>query len=187
MTPRTVKNVISLRDWRKKTFTDVYVFDIDNTIFEAVGSYEKDYDLQKFVKDNTFFKNLSLKKLPLFYAISKFYGKANTLVVIQTARARKWWLPIILWLKGVKYDVLLERPISNNQSSGELKRTQLINLIMWRKIKIGNVFFIDDNKENRDEIQTLPYAITFDAEEMNKSAIEKEIALQIKRRFGKND
>jgi len=181
MTPRTVRNVITMREWRKKTFTDLYVFDIDNTIFKAVGSYEKDYDLQKFIKDNTFFNNLSLKKLPVFYAISKFFGKPNTLVVIQTARARKWWLPFYLWLRGVKYDVLLERPISNNQPSGELKKTQLVNLILWRKIKIGNVFFIDDSKENRDVIQTLSYAITFDAEEMNKSAIEKEIAQRIKR------
>jgi len=181
MTPRTVRNVITMREWRKKTFTDLYVFDIDNTIFKAVGSYEKDYDLQKFIKDNTFFNNLSLKKLPVFYAIAKFFGKPNTLVVIQTARARKWWLPFYLWLRGVKYDVLLERPISNNQPSGELKKTQLVNLILWRKIKIGNVFFIDDSKENRDVIQTLSYAITFDAEEMNKSAIEKEIAQRIKR------
>ena len=183
MTPRTVKNIITMNEWRKKTLTDVYVFDIDNTIFQAVGSFEKDYDLQKFIKDNTFFKNLFLKKLPLFYAIAKFIGKPNVLVVIQTARAKKWWLPFVLWLKGVKYDVLMQRPVSNNQSSSSLKRTQLINLILWRNIKIGNVFFIDDNKENRDQIQTLPYAITFDAEQLNKSAIEKEIAQQIKRRF----
>ena len=54
---------------------------------------------------------------------------------------------------------------------------------LFRNIKIGSVFFIDDNKENRDVIQTLSYAITFDAEQLNKSAIEKEIAEQIKRRF----
>ena len=183
MTPRTAKNIITMREWRKKTLTDIYVFDIDNTIFQAVGSYEKDYDLQKFVRDNTFFKNLFLKKLPLFYAIAKFFGKPNTLVVIQTARARKWWLGILLWLKGVKYDVLLERPISNEQTSSQLKKSQLVNLILFRNIKIGSVFFIDDNKENRDVIQTLSYAITFDAEQLNKSAIEKEIAEQIKRRF----
>jgi len=180
--PRTLRNVISLRKWREKTFTDVYIFDIDNTIFEAVGSYEKDYDLEKFIKDNTFFNNLFLKKLPVFFAIAKFFGKPNNLVVIQTARARKWWLPFYLWLRGVKYDVLLERPISNTQDSGKLKRTQIVNMILWRKIRIGNVFFIDDSKENRDEIQTLPYAITFDAEKLNKSAIEKEIALKINRR-----
>ena len=46
--PRTVKNVISLRKWREKTFTDIFVFDIDNTIFESVGTFEQDYDLDKF-------------------------------------------------------------------------------------------------------------------------------------------
>ena len=147
MTPRTAKNIITMREWKKKTLTDIYVFDIDNTIFQAVGSFEKDYDLQKFIKDNTFFKNLFLKKLPLFYAIAKFFGKPNTLVVIQTARARKWWLGILLWIKGVKYDVLLERPLSNEQTSSQLKKSQLVNLILFRNIKIGNVFFIDDNKK----------------------------------------
>jgi len=180
MTPRTIRNIITMSEWKQKTLTDVYVFDIDNTIFQAVGSFEKDYDLQKFIKDNTFLRNLFLKKLPLFYSIAKFFGKPNTLVVIQTARAKKWWLPFVLWIKGVKYDVLMQRPISNNEPSYSLKRTQLINLILWRKIKIGNVFFIDDNKQNRDEINTLAYAITFNAIELNKTAIEK--AIEIKRR-----
>ena len=181
--PRTVKNVISLRKWREKTFTDIYVFDIDNTIFESVGTFEKDYDLDKFQRDNTFFRNLFLRKLPLFYAIKNYYGKHNKLVVIQTARAKKWWLPIILFLKGVKYDILMQRPISNNQSSAKLKRTQLVNLILWRKIDIGNVFFIDDDKQNRDSIGQLQYAITYDANKLNKTAIEKEIEAKIKRRF----
>jgi len=169
--PRTVKNVVSLRNWRKKTFTDIYVFDIDNTIFESVGSYEEDYDLDKFRKDNTFFKNLSLKKLPLFFAIKNYFGKPNSLVVIQTAREYKWWLPIILWLKGVKYDFLFQRPKRNIDSASNLKRTQLVNLILWRKIDIGNVFFIDDDKQNRESVGSLPYAITFDAEKLNREAI----------------
>tara|TARA_B100000927_G_C16389713_1_gene438830 strand:+ start:281 stop:841 length:561 start_codon:yes stop_codon:yes gene_type:complete len=184
MTPRNAKNVISLKKWREKTFTDVYVFDIDNTIFESVGTYEKDYNLDKFQKDNTFFRNLFLKKLPLFYAIKNYYGKYNKLVVIQTARQKKWWLPLLLWIKGVRYDYLMQRPISNTQDSGKLKRTQLVNLILWRKIKIGNVFFIDDDKQNRDEIQTLDYALVFNAEKLNRTVIEKEIQREINSRFG---
>ena len=100
--PRTVKNVISLRKWREKTFTDIFVFDIDNTIFESVGTFETDYDLDKFQRDNTFFRNLFLRKLPLFYAIKNYYGKHNKLVVIQTARAKKWWLPILRTKKCTK-------------------------------------------------------------------------------------
>ena len=38
-----------------------------------------------------------------------------------------------------------------------------------RKIKIGNLIFFDDSKENRDQIETLDYAIVNDPVEINKS------------------
>ena len=70
MTPRTVKNVLQLRrKMQRQNLTDIYVFDIDNTILETVGTYEQDYNLDKFQRDNTFLRNLGLKKLPCFYAI----------------------------------------------------------------------------------------------------------------------
>ena len=31
----------------------LFVFDYDNTLVEAVGTYERDFDLGKFEKDNT--------------------------------------------------------------------------------------------------------------------------------------
>ena len=123
MTPRTVKNVLQLRrKMQRQNLTDIYVFDIDNTILETVGTYEQDYNLDKFQRDNTFIRNLGLKKLPCFYAISNYFDKVGkygtrNLVVIQTARSRKWWLALILWIKGVKYDVLLQRPRANNMDS----------------------------------------------------------------------
>ena len=113
MTPRTLKNVKSLRrNITKLNLTDVYVFDIDNTIFESVGTYEQDYNLDKFEMDNTFFRNLALRRLPCFYSIEKYFDKigkygTRNIVVLQTARSKKWWLPLILFLKGVKYDVLI--------------------------------------------------------------------------------
>ena len=190
MTPRTLKNIKSLeRNIKKLNLTDIYVFDIDNTIFESVGTYEQDYNLDKFEMDNTFFRNLALRRLPLFYSIGRYFDKigkygTRNIVVLQTARSKKWWLPLILFLKGVKYDVLIQRPKFNNMDSGKLKRTQLIDLIMFRRINIGNLFFIDDSKINRDEIDTLKFAITYNADELNKTAIKKSIDLAKKYKRG---
>lgn len=148
--------------------TNIIVFDIDNTIFQAIGTYEKDYNLKKFIKDNTFFRNLFTKKLPLFYSIKNYYYDKNFMVVIQTARAKKWWLPIVLFLRGVKYHYLIQRPTSNNQATGKLKKSQLVDFILRHKeIKNPFVAFVDDSKENRDEIQTLRYAHVYDADYYN--------------------
>tara|TARA_Y100001972_G_C7554327_1_gene278558 strand:- start:15 stop:593 length:579 start_codon:yes stop_codon:yes gene_type:complete len=190
MTPRTLKNIKSLeRNIKKLNLTDIYVFDIDNTIFESVGTYEQDYNLDKFEMDNTFFRNLALRRLPCFYSIERYFDKigkygTRNIVVLQTARSKKWWLPLILFLKGVRYDVLIQRPKFNNMDSGKLKRTQLIDLIMFRRINIGNLFFIDDSKINRDEIDTLKFAITYNADELNKTAIKKSIDLAKKYKRG---
>ena len=53
--------------------------------------------------------------------------------------------------------------------SGNLKKEQLKHLILFRKINIGNVFFFDDLKENRDMVEQLDYAIVHDPQEINKS------------------
>ena len=171
--PSRLSNVIKLKEWRKKTFTDIYVFDLDNTLLESIGSYEKDYDLKKFIKDNTFLKNLSLKKLPLAVLPNMIQGKNNNLVVIQTSRAIKFWLPLVLWFHGIKYDVLLERPKNNSMNSGYLKKEQIKHLILFRNLNIGNVFFFDDLKENRDSIESLPYAIVHNPIELNESITYK--------------
>tara|TARA_E500000178_G_scaffold297248_1_gene303876 strand:+ start:2975 stop:3502 length:528 start_codon:yes stop_codon:yes gene_type:complete len=148
--------------------TNIIVFDIDNTIFESVGTYEKDYDLKKFIKDNSFFRNLLTKKLPLFYAIENYYYDKNFMVIIQTARAKKWWLPLVLFLRGVKYHYLIQRPTSNNQATGKLKKSQLVDFILrHNEIKNPFIAFVDDSKENRDEIETLKFAHVYDADYYN--------------------
>lgn len=148
--------------------TDIIVFDIDDTIFESVGTFEKDYDLDKFEKDNTFFRNLFTKKLPLFDSIKEYYYDYNFLVIIQTARAKKWWLPLVLFLRGVKYHYLIQRPKSNTQATGKLKKSQLVDFVLTHKeIKNPFISFIDDSKENRDEIQTLKFANVYNAKEIN--------------------
>lgn len=163
------KKVIKIKDWYRKTYTDIYCFDLDNTLLESIGTYEKDYDLKKFIRDNTFFKNLSIKKLPLAVLPNMKKGKRGNLIVIQTSRARKFWLPFILWFHGIQYDVLLQRPKGNKMPSGNLKKEQLKHLILFKKINIGNVFFFDDLKENRDKVEQLEYAIVHDPSEINKS------------------
>ena len=163
------KKVIKIKDWYRKTYTDIYCFDLDNTLLESIGTYEKDCDLKKFIRDNTFFKNLSIKKLPLAVLPNMKKGKKGNLIVIQTSRATKFWLPFILWFHGIQYDVLLQRPKGNNMPSGNLKKEQLKHLILFKKINIGNVFFFDDLKENRDNVEQLDYAIVHDPQEINKS------------------
>jgi len=168
-TPRNANNIIKLDAWYHKKYQDIYSFDLDDTLLESVGTYEKDYDLKKFERDNTFFKNLFLKKLPLAVFNNMVYGKKNNLVVIHTSRKVKWWLEIILWWHGIKFDILIQRPKKNTMPSGQLKKEQIKHQILFRKINIGNLIFFDDSKENRDEIETLEYAIVHDPIEINKS------------------
>ena len=148
--------------------TNIIVFDIDDTIFESVGTFEKDFDLNKFEKDNTFIRNLFTKKLPLFDSIKNYYYDKNFLVIIHTARKYKWWLGLVLFLRGVKYHYLIQRPTSNRQATGKLKKSQLVDFILkHNEIKNPFVAFVDDSKENRDEIQTLRYAHVYNANYYN--------------------
>ena len=100
---------MKLNNRKPITPLNIMVYDIDDTIFKAVGTYEKDYDLKKFEKDNTFIKNLFLEKLPLAYTINNYYYDDNSMVIIQTARQVKWWLPLILFIRGIKYHYLIQR------------------------------------------------------------------------------
>ena len=106
-TPRNVNNVIHLDNWYHKNYQDIYSFDLDDTLLQSVGTYEEDYDLAKFNRDNTLLNNLRLKKLPLAVFVNMVFAKKNNLVVIHTARTVKWWLPFVLWFHGIKYDILI--------------------------------------------------------------------------------
>ena len=165
---------MKLNNRKPITPLNIMVYDIDNTIFKAVGTYEKDYDLKKFERDNTFIKNLFLEKLPLAYTINNYYYDSNSLVIVQTARQVKWWLPIILFIRGIKYHYLIQRPKANNSPSPQLKKSQLVDFIQ-RHTEIKSYFlgFIDDNKQNRDAIQSLKFAHVYDANYFNSKGREK--------------
>ena len=145
---------------RPFTYERVIVFDYDNTLVESVGTFEKDYDLEKFIKDNSFWNNLFTKKLPLAYSINNFFYDGLTLVVIHTARAKRWWFPIVLFLKGIKYHELIQRPPANSQDSAYLKKWQLVKFLQEKKIGT-EVFkiFVDDFKPNRDQIETIGFSV----------------------------
>jgi hypothetical protein len=55
----------------------LFVFDYDNTLVEAVGTYERDFDLGKFEKDNTFLNNLKTKNLPLVKSCNNAYRRKD--------------------------------------------------------------------------------------------------------------
>lgn len=130
----------------------IKAYDFDGTLFEPIGTFEKDLDLDKFKKDNTFFRNLFTKELPLAQKLREAKKKGDIIFII-TAREKKWWFPLLLWLKNIPYDEIRERPIEReNISTAKLKKEQLIDLIS----KYGSSYYLDfydDNKINCDEIE----------------------------------
>ena len=86
-----------------------------------MGTFEQDYDLDKFEKEKPFIRNLFTKKLPLFDSIKNYYYDKNFLVIIHTARKYKWYFSDwFYFLRGVKYHYLIQRPTSNRQATGKL-------------------------------------------------------------------
>ena len=137
----------------------IKAYDFDGTLFEPIGTYEQDYDLEKFKKDNTFFKNLFTEELPLAEELRKAKKRGNIIYII-TAREWKWWFPLLLWLKNIPYDEIRQRPKAReNISTHKLKKEQLIELIS----KYGNSYeldFYDDSSLNCNEIeQGIKYAV----------------------------
>jgi hypothetical protein len=148
---------------------NLFVYDYDGTLVECVGTYEQDKDLQKFKRDNTFLRNLFLKKLPLCNSCNNNYDNGDV-VVIMTAREERWWLPLVLWLKGIKYTLLIQRHKNQDMDSASLKK-----FLMWKLLQdnVGVSFFakvfVDDLKSNRDSIEsTFKEFIVLDANKANK-------------------
>jgi ATP-dependent Zn protease len=102
---------------KQKQLTKLSVFDFDDTLCEAVGTYESDRNLAKFKQDNTFVNNLKTKTLPTLNILFSDLKKNNCKVVIQTAREEKWWLPIILFFKGISYHHSIQRRKGETTSS----------------------------------------------------------------------
>ena len=146
----------------------LFAVDLDATMFEPVGTYEKDGDLAKFISDNTFWNNLWTRALPTRDTCNHFYNLGTAFVVIVTSREKKWWLPLLLWIKGVRYHKLIQREKGNTTSTEDLKYFQLHLLIdSYAGIFRGvNKIFIDDFKPNRDKAQLLGFTV-YDADKLN--------------------
>ena len=143
----------------------LFVFDYDNTLVEAVGTYERDFDLGKFEKDNTFLNNLKTKKLPLAKSCNNAYRRKDAYCVIMSARADTWWFPLLLWLKGIKYDLLLLRHKGNTMDTPSLKRNLMFKLLQDNLGQFTTRIFVDDVQENLDAIkQTFPEFVVVNAE-----------------------
>ncbi len=132
--------------------TIIKAFDFDDTLFNAIGTYEQDFNLEKFVKDNTFFKNLFTKELPLTKKLRQAKKKGDIIVII-TARETKWWFKLLLWIKKIPFDHVRQRPKTRKRiSTADLKKEQLIDICS----KYGEwviLDFYDDSKLNCDAVE----------------------------------
>lgn len=154
---------------KQKQLTKLSVFDFDDTLCEAVGTYESDRNLAKFKQDNTFVNNLKTKTLPTLNILFSDLKKNNCKVVIQTAREEKWWLPIILFFKGISYHHLIQRRKGETTSSDLLKKKQLEEFIESNELQQVQVFFYDDQKKNLEAVKQIRNTFVFDSKNINKT------------------
>ena len=87
-------------------------------------------------------------------------------IVICTAREKRIWLRLILFLKRIPCDILIERKKGDKTPSGFLKKRQLLDLIISdnRYIFLDKEFF-DDNNENLFEVKKLNIKV-YDAKKL---------------------
>jgi len=141
----------------------IVIFDYDETLIRATTPEGE--TLSGFYRRNTFFNNLFYKKTNLVkYAREQ---KANgNLIVICTAREKRIWLKLILFLKRIPCDILIERKKGDKTPSGFLKKRQLLDLIISdnRYIFLDKEFF-DDNNENLFEVKKLNIKV-YDAKKL---------------------
>tara|TARA_R100000455_G_C6240282_1_gene99386 strand:+ start:62 stop:586 length:525 start_codon:yes stop_codon:yes gene_type:complete len=165
-----IQNLINKINMERRMKPNVlFVFDYDNTLVEAVGTYERDFDLGKFEKDNTFLNNLKTKKLPLAESCNYAYRRKDAYCVIMSARADTWWFPLLLWLKGIKYDLLLLRHRGNALDTPSLKRNLMFKLLQDNLGQFTTRIFVDDVQENLDAIkQTFPEFVVINAETLRR-------------------
>ena len=147
----------------------LFVFDYDNTLVESVGTYERDFDLGKFEKDNTFLNNLKTKNLPLVKSCNNAYRRKDAYCVIMSSRANTWWFPLLLWIKGIKYDLLLLRHRANKMDTPSLKRNLMFKLLQDNIGQFTTRIFVDDVQENLDAIKTtFPEFVVVNAETLRR-------------------
>lgn len=169
-----IQNFINkINEERRMKPNVLFVFDYDNTLVEPVGTYERDFDLGKFEKDNTFLNNLKTKNLPLVKSCNNAYRRKDAYCVIMSSRADTWWFPLILWIKGIKYDLLLLRHKGNTMDTPSLKRNLMFKLLQDNLGQFTTKIFVDDVQENLDAIKTtFPEFVVINAEKLGRKTDE---------------
>ena len=166
-----IQNFINkINEERRMKPNVLFVFDYDDTLVEPVGTYERDFDLGKFEKDNTFLNNLKTKNLPLVKSCNNAYRRKDAYCVIMSSRADTWWFPLILWIKGIKYDLLLLRHKGNTMDTPSLKRNLMFKLLQDNIGQFTTKIFVDDVQENLDAIkQTFPEFVVVNAKTLRRA------------------
>ena len=129
------------------------IFDYDETL--VLGQTPKGESLSAFYRRNTFFRNLFYKKTNLVKLAKEEKAKGNV-IVICTAREYKPWLKLVLFLKNIPYDILIERNVGDQTESGLLKNKQILKLIVENNDFIfADKDFYDDSQTNLDSVRKL--------------------------------
>lgn len=142
----------------------ICIFDYDETLIE--GKTPKGETLSAFYRRNTFLNNLFYKKTNLVKLAKEEKAKGN-LIVICTAREKRFWLPLILFFKNIPCDVLIERPVGDITPTGLLKQKQILQLIISNNDYIfADKDFYDDSQENLNELSKINNIKVFDAKRL---------------------
>ena len=129
------------------------IFDYDETL--VLGQTPKGESLSAFYRRNTFFRILFYKKTNLVKLAKEEKAKGNV-IVICTAREHKPWLKLVLFLKNIPYDILIERNVGDETESGLLKNKQILKLIVENNDFIfADKDFYDDSQTNLDSVRKL--------------------------------
>ena len=165
-----IQNFINkINEERRMKPNVLFVFDYDDTLVEPVGTYERDFDLGKFEKDNTFLNNLKTKNLPLVKSCNNAYRRKDAYCVIMSSRANTWWFPLLLFIKGIKYDLLLLRHKGNTLDTASFKRNLMFKLLQDNLGQFTTKIFVDDVQENLDAIKTtFPEFVVINAEKLGR-------------------
>ena len=142
----------------------ICIFDYDETLIE--GKTPTGETLSAFYRRNTFLNNLFYKKTNLVKLAKEEKARGN-LIVICTAREKRFWLKAILFLKGIPCDVLIERAIGDITPSGLLKQKQILQLIISNNDYIfADKDFYDDSQENLDSVGKINNVKIYDAKRL---------------------
>jgi hypothetical protein len=142
----------------------ICIFDYDETLI--IGETPTGETLSAFYRRNTFLNNLFYKKTNLVKLAKQEKAKGN-LIVICTAREKRFWLKAVLFLKGIPCDVLIERGIGDITPTGLLKQKQILQLIISNNDYIfADKDFYDDSQENLDKVSMINNITVYDAKRL---------------------